>query len=526
MNLPHGARARTQAAWCSLEHGFDAVFGAAANPLRHLGALGMGLFWGLALSGVYLYAVLDTSVTGGWRSIDTLSREQWFLGGLLRSMHRYFADAFVVVMLLHLAREWLFGRYAGFRRFSWLTGVPLLPLAFICGIGGFWLNWDRLGQYSALATAEWLDVLPLFATPLTRNFLGAASVGDRLFSLFVFVHIGVSLLLVFGLWFHLQRLSRAEVFPARSLAFGSTIALLALAVAAPVQSQPPADLSSVAATLPLDWLLLFIHPLVEAASGEVTWVLLALALALLFALPFLPRHVPAAQVAHVDPLNCNGCRRCFDDCPYAAITMVPLPGGQPGRQLAEVDADRCASCGICAGACPSSTPFRGIETLVTGIDMPQLPIDLMRRRLRDGLASLRSARRFVVFGCDPGARVDALAAPDVLATSLICTGMLPPSFVEYALRNGADGVLVTACREGGCEFRLGTRWTDERFSGRREPHLRDSVTRERWRVVRADAGEEAVVAVALDELRRTVPWPAVSEAAGTPARVGAAGASG
>ena len=33
--------------------------------------------------------------------------------------------------------------------------------------------------------------------------------------------------------------------------------------------------------------------------------------------------------------------------------------------------------------------------------------------------------------------------------------MVPPSFVEYALRAGADGVLVAACREGDCEFRTG-----------------------------------------------------------------------
>jgi coenzyme F420-reducing hydrogenase delta subunit/ferredoxin len=386
----------------------------------------------------------------------------------------------------------------------------------------------RIRQRHRRLLAQLGPARPVFgtATPLARNFLGAASVGDRLFSLFVFVHLGVPLLLVFGLWFHLQRISRAEVFPVPSLALGSAVALLALAVAAPVRSLPPADLSSVAATLPLDWLLLFIHPLVEAASGEVTWVLLALALALLFALPLLPRRVPVAPVAQVDPLNCNGCRRCFDDCPYAAITMVPHPGGGPGRQLAEVAAERCASCGVCAGACPSSTPFRGIEALATGIDMPQLPVDALRRRLRDGLASMRSTCRFVVFGCDPGVRVDALAAPDVLAASLICTGMLPPSFVDYALRHGADGVLVASCRDGGCAFRLGARWTGERLSGRREPHLRDSVAPERWRLVQANAGEEAALAAALDELRRSVSRPAAAPAASAPTRIVGADESG
>src|SRR5574337_448586 len=116
--------------WMRLERGVDAACGTAGNPLRHLGAIGFSLFWLLAASGIYLYAAIDTSAGGAWTSIDRLSREQPYLGGLLRSLHRYTADAFAVVMLVHLAREALFGRFRGFRRFSWLTGVAVLPLAF------------------------------------------------------------------------------------------------------------------------------------------------------------------------------------------------------------------------------------------------------------------------------------------------------------------------------------------------------------------------------------------------------------
>jgi len=224
----------------ALEHQLGRICGPDLNPLRHLGALGFLLFWLLAISGIYLFAVFDTSAEGAYRSIDQLSRQQWYLGGVLRSVHRYSADAFIVVLLAHLLREALMGRYSGFRRFSWLTGVPLLLLAFTSAIGGFWLNWDQLGQFSAMATAELLDVLPVFASPLTRNFLGTAAVSDRLFSLFIFVHVGVSLFLVFGLWFHIQRLSHAAVFPPRPMVAAVMLGLLALALAAPVMSHAPA----------------------------------------------------------------------------------------------------------------------------------------------------------------------------------------------------------------------------------------------------------------------------------------------
>lgn len=501
-------------AYLRFERGFDAIFGAELNPWKHLGALGFLFFWIIAVSGLYLYAVVDTSVDGTYRSIAWLSREQWYLGGVLRSLHRYAADAFVVVTLLHGLRELLLGRFTGFRRFSWLTGVPLLWLIYISGIVGFWLKWDQLAQFSAVATAEWLDSLPIFATPLTRNFLDAAAVSDRLFSLFVFVHIGVPLLLLFSLWFHIQRISRAEILPKRALSLGTLATLIVLALAQPIVSQAPADLAMVPSKLGLDWFYLFLHPLMYATSAGVVWSLVTGLTLFLIILPVLPYDKAekaakvdkaVAAIAEVHPDNCNGCRRCLADCPYAAIVMVPHPNGKPGMQLAEVLPNLCAACGICAGSCPSATPFRSAPELVTGIDMPQMTVGSLRQSVEERLDSLTGENKIIVFGCDQGADVAGLEGRDVAAVSLICIGMLAPSFIDYALRGGAAGVLVSDCRQGGCAYRLGNRWIEERLSGAREPYLRASVDQTRLAIVWADRGEESKLAASLAEFRRTLP---------------------
>ncbi len=501
--MSHSDESGPRAAWRRIEHGLDAVVGAPINPLRHLGEIAFLCLWLLVASGIVLYVAIDTSVAGAYRSIVDLSQQQPWLGGLLRSLHRYAADAFVIALAAHLLREWLLGRYRGVRRQPWLTGVPTIVLVFASAIGGFWLHWDQLGQYSAVATAEWFDALPLLAAPLARNFLSNGAVTDRLFSLFVFVHIGVPLLLVFALWFHIQRLTRAAVWPPRPVGLGLLGALLLLAIALPVTSHAPADLATVPQALRLDWLLLFIHPLAEAASPAGAWALVGGGLSLLLVLPFLPQP-PRAPVAVVDAANCNGCRRCFADCPFAAVTMVPHPNGKPGKQMAQVDADLCAACGVCVGACPSSTPFRSVAELVTGIDLPSAPIGALRRQMQQGLAALHAERPIVVFGCDQGAAVAPLAGPGVAAFSLVCTGQLPPSFVEYALRDGAAGVLVSGCRPGGCEYRLGQRWTAQRLAGAREPPLRDVVPRERLELAWADQGDEAALRHALQRLRERV----------------------
>jgi len=485
--------------WRCVERSFAFAFGA-ANPWHHLGALAFFLFWIITLTGIYVYALFDTSVTGASQSVEAMTVGQWYLGGVMRSVHRYASDAFVLVMTMHLLKETLAGHFRGFRWFSWLTGVPLIWLSYASGIGGYWLVWDQLAQFSIVATAEWLDWLPLGRHAIIRNFIG--SVDDRFFSLLIFLHIGIPLLLLAVMWLHIQRISRARTSPPRALAIGTLIALLAAAVVAPATSHVPADLAVIPLQLRIDWFLLFIHPLQYATSPGTLWALAGgatLALALLPAFSRAPR--PAAAV--VNPGNCNGCGRCFEDCPYAAVVIDPRPGGRGG--LARVLPDLCAGCGICAGACPSSTPFRSAERIVTGIDLPQAPIDQVRATLDRVIPRLRGSAPVIVFGCRQSAGVGGVDAPDTATIELECAGMLAPSFIEYAIRAGARGAMIVGCREGECEFRIGMTLTRERIDGIREPHLRANVPRAAVKVVERAIGEEAMLPADLAAFRSGLP---------------------
>ena len=255
----------------------DRIFGVAANPLRNLGALGFLLFWVLAASGIYLYIFIDTSIDGAYASVERLSVGQWYLGGVLRSVHRYAADAFVVVTIGHLAREWALGRWRRNRAFLWVSGVPLLWLLYASGIVGYWLVWDAQAQYSAFASAEWLDGLRLGAGTLAGNFIGGGAIGDRIFSLFVFLHIGLPLALLAGMWIHVQRMGLPKTVAPRALAVGTLATLLAAAFALPVASAARADPSHLPATLDFDWYLLFPHPLMYATSVAALWAIVGVA---------------------------------------------------------------------------------------------------------------------------------------------------------------------------------------------------------------------------------------------------------
>lgn len=270
------------------ERAANAVFGEALNPLYHLGALSYWLFWVVVASGLYLYAFFDTSVTGAYASVESLTHDQKWIGGILRSLHRYASDGMVLTMVLHLARHFAFDRHRGFRWFSWVSGIVVLWLVYAAGINGYMLPWDRLAQFTVVATAEWFDALPVFNGLLMRNFLDVDSVNDRFFSLLSFLHIGLPLGVLALLWIHTHRVPQAKTLPPAGLMIGLGVAMLALSVAKPALSQAPADLATMAATIEFDWFYLPTYALVYRWSPDAVWLLTG-GLTLLAALaPWLP----------------------------------------------------------------------------------------------------------------------------------------------------------------------------------------------------------------------------------------------
>jgi len=461
------------------EAALDRVFGPAWNPLYFLGPLGFYYYWIVAVSGIYVYIFFDTGTTEAYQSVEYMTYQQWYLGGVMRSLHRYASDGMVLMMVVHIAREFAMGRYRGPRWFTWITGVPIFWLVIASGITGYWLVWDTLAQYIAIATTEWFDWLGIFGEPIARNFLTPEDLDDRFFTLLLFMHIAVPLILLFVLWIHLQRISRPRFNPNRGLAVGTFVMLLALAFVHPAESQEPANLSVVPGTLDIDWYYLAIYPFMDATSYGAGWGFAVAASLMLFVLPWVPPLKQPAAAA-VDLSNCNGCTRCAEDCPYNAITMMPRSDGLPFDHEAQVDPDLCVRCGICAGACPTATPFRRASDLIPGIDLPQRPLRALRDDLARRTAKLDGPARIVVFGCDHGVRVADIEGPGIAAFSLPCIAALPPSFIDYVLsRDLADGVVLTGCREGECYNRFGVMWTKMRLAGERDPYLRKRVPRER-----------------------------------------------
>lgn len=483
-----------------IERPFERLFGPKLNPLSQLGALGFFFYWIVAVSGIYLFIFFDTGIERAYESVEYITNDHWYHAGVMRSLHRYASDLMVVMLIVHLLREFAYDHYRGVRWYSWFTGLPIIWLLYSSGITGYWLVWDQLAHYVALTSSELLDYLPIFGEPIARNFVATGTLTSRFFTLMVFMHIALPLFLLFIMWVHILRISRPKVNPPRQLAIMMLVALVAVSLWKPALSQGHVDLTKAPVEVGLDWFYLPLYPLTQSWGNGGVWAFLGALSLIIGAMPWLPPF-RRSKAAEVDLAHCNGCARCAEDCPYEAIRLVPRTDGAPFPTQAEVKDAHCVSCGICVGSCPSSTPFRRSEDLKTGIDLPDYRLKELRERVVETANTLQGPGRILVLACDHGGG----AHHGDGRVPIPCAAMIPPSLIDYVLsKDFADGVVVAGCAESACYHRLGVAWTEQRFAGQRDPYLRARVPRERVHTIWVSSLERRRFEVELAAFREEV----------------------
>lgn len=456
-----------------LRRPFSRAFDSEQNPLNQLGALTIFFLWIVLISGIWLLIFFRTSVSAAFESVEYLTHEQWYVGGLMRSLHRYASDAAIVTIFLHVIKEFVFDRYRNVRWFNWVTGIPLVWMVFPLGITGYWLVWDELALYVAISSAELLDRIPIFTDSMAGNFLSDDVLSDRFFTLMAFLHlIGLPIFLVFGIWLHVFRLNGPRINPPRRMMAAALLCMLVLSVIYPAVSHDKADLAMTPQVLHLDWFYLHVYPLIQKWSPGWVWALLVGISSVMVIAPWVP---PAKKVmpAVVDLDNCNGCRRCADDCPFGAVEMVPRSDGSSYTHEASVSSSLCVSCGLCVGSCPTATPFRSRSALIPGIDIPdRTAADIREAIIRQG-AQQTGSTQVLVFACDGDRQAEKLRREGAAVVTVNCMGHLQPSYFDFALSRGhADGILLLGCEDGNCNYRYGAVWTEQRVGRQRDPRLR------------------------------------------------------
>jgi len=481
-----------------LDAAFNRLYGWRLNPLYRSGALVVALFVVLLVTGVYL--LFFYRLGAPYQSVAALTAEPW-LGRWIRGLHRYASDAAVIAVLVHALRMFAQGRSWGPRTLAWVTGLILVFVTLICGWTGLVMVWDGPAQVLAQEGARLFDVLPVFAEPISRAFVGERPIPSAFFFLNLFAHIALPIGMGLLVWLHVSRVARPGLLPPRRLMWGAVGLLTLLAVLWPAPLGPEANLFQLPGPAPYDLFYTFWLPLSQALPAPAVWAIGAVISAALLLVPWLAspplalRPVPST----VDESLCTGCEQCYLDCPYEAIAMIARPGGDEGTRsarIAHVNPALCVSCGICAGSC---APM--------GVGPPG-------RTGRDQLSAVRAfvaatrpgARSVVVIACDRGAGGVARGLPisGVHVWPVTCAGNLHTSVIELLVRAGAGGVVVATCPPRDCWNREGPTWLEQRLYHEREAELQERVDRRRIRVVHAARGNRSVGVEAIAELQAAI----------------------
>ncbi len=284
----------------------------------YLGGMALFLFAIQLGTGLLLLLYYEPGVSTAHESVKRISGEIPF-GWLVRSIHRWSADIFIGVVVLHMLSAFLMKAYRRPRELTWLTGVAAFGIALGFGFSGYLLPWDEIAFFATSVGTAVAGAVPFVGQAMLQLLRGGDDVTGSTLARFFALHVVV---LPFGalvvLALHLLQVQKHGMsvppgveesgrprpffpdFLLRDLV-GWTLALALLAALAallPAELGPKADpfASAPAGIKPewyfyapfqqLKWIPSYVGPFEGEAVGAVGFGLLGLLLALV---PFLDR---------------------------------------------------------------------------------------------------------------------------------------------------------------------------------------------------------------------------------------------
>ncbi len=346
------------------------IYPADFNPLYYTGGLSNLFLTILVLSGIFLFLYYVPSFNEAYTTVQYITGAPPFVanavpyGQIIRGIHRYASDGFIIVILLHFFRNWFTERFRFSRDEPWISGMLLLLFSGFIGVTGYVLVWDQRSQLLVAMTGHTLGAIPLVGGALQSLLFGGPGTTNLLLPRMLFLHVGPATALYVFLWWHYVRIRHPKVWPPAVWTLFSLGAVFLAAALIPAVSQPLASTGAPPSSLAVDWF--FLLPYVSLNYLTPAWLVILAVVIVVYGL-YIPYQLPETRaeigirdpgVAQVIDANCTGCELCYFDCPYNAIVMVPSPhpgvtkAAQARKLLAIVLESRCVECGICIGSCP------------------------------------------------------------------------------------------------------------------------------------------------------------------------------
>ncbi|MEK6728642.1 MAG: cytochrome b N-terminal domain-containing protein [Planctomycetota bacterium] len=270
-----------------------------------------------AVTGIIMTAYYSPSATDAWGSVYYLQHKTSF-GWFVRGIHHFGSSAMMILAIVHLFQVFIFGAYKKPRELNWISGVILLMVIAGFGLTGYLLPWDQKGYWATQVATNIMGTIPVIGKYIKSIHLGGSDYGNftitRFYTLHVFL-LPISLLSF--VFVHLALFRKHGVTPYWKMreetihncvdpfwpdqVFKDIVFAIGMYAALAgwvfwqggAELQAPADPASNYLARP-EWYFLFLFQLLKYCQGPFlivgTVIVPALAIAFLFALPFIDRN--------------------------------------------------------------------------------------------------------------------------------------------------------------------------------------------------------------------------------------------
>ena len=152
-----------------------------ANSLAYtLGGITLASFVLLVITGIYLAQFYDPTAAQAHASVAYISNTA-FAGELVRSLHYWLSSAFVITLILHMARTFATASFKPPREAIWISGVLLFLLAAGLLFSGTVLKQDQEAVEALEHNNEIADLFGFIGFWFSADFTNNVSIVTRLY---------------------------------------------------------------------------------------------------------------------------------------------------------------------------------------------------------------------------------------------------------------------------------------------------------------------------------------------------------
>lgn len=156
----------------------------------YFGGVSLFLFIIQVVTGILLLLYYKSGEELAFESIQFIMAKVEF-GWLIRSLHSWTANLFVLAALIHMFSVYFEKSYRKPREMTWLTGMLMLFLAFAFGFSGYLLPWNELAFFATKVGTDIAGVVPVIGEPILEFLRGGEDVTGATLSRFFGFHVAL-----------------------------------------------------------------------------------------------------------------------------------------------------------------------------------------------------------------------------------------------------------------------------------------------------------------------------------------------